>query len=50
MLHQLVPVMRAGLVLLDHVSSVIPANVTYHIGLRRDENTLEVRPTTPPSF
>ena len=36
-----VPVLRAGLVLLEEVKSVLPATNTYHLGFVRDEETLE---------
>jgi uracil phosphoribosyltransferase len=35
-----VPILRAGLVLLEQSSSVLPASVTYHLGYVRDEETL----------
>ncbi|WOL04679.1 uracil phosphoribosyltransferase-like [Canna indica] len=37
----IVPILRAGLALAEHASSVLPATVTYHLGMRRDETTLE---------
>ena len=40
---QLIPVLRAGLVLLESAQTVLPAAVTYHVGYVRDEKTLEVR-------
>ena len=39
---QLIPVMRAGMVLLDQASSTLPMSETYHVGLERDERTLRV--------
>ena len=39
---QLIPVMRAGMVLLDQASSTLPMSETYHVGLERDERTLKV--------
>uniref|UniRef100_A0ACD5TFR8 Uncharacterized protein n=1 Tax=Avena sativa TaxID=4498 RepID=A0ACD5TFR8_AVESA len=36
-----VPILRAGLALAENVSSVLPATKTYHLGLRRDEETLQ---------
>ncbi|MQL90877.1 hypothetical protein Taro_023481 [Colocasia esculenta] len=36
----LVPILRAGLALVEHASSILPATKTYHLGLRRDESTL----------
>lgn len=37
---KVVPILRAGLVLIDHVAAVLPALETYHLGLARDETTL----------
>ncbi|URE13639.1 uracil phosphoribosyltransferase [Musa troglodytarum] len=37
----IVPILRAGLALAEHASSVLPATRTYHLGMRRDEMTLE---------
>ncbi|KAG2627074.1 hypothetical protein PVAP13_3KG226697 [Panicum virgatum] len=36
-----IPILRAGLALAELASSVLPATKTYHIGLRRDEETLQ---------
>jgi len=36
-----VPILRAGLVLLDGMTSVLPAAAVYHVGMARDEETLE---------
>ncbi|ERN08059.1 uracil phosphoribosyltransferase isoform X1 [Amborella trichopoda] len=36
-----VPILRAGLVLVEHASSVLPATKTHHVGLYRDEETLQ---------
>lgn len=36
-----VPILRAGLVLLEQTQTVLPAQITYHLGLVRDEETLE---------
>ena len=36
-----VPILRAGLTLLEESSSVLPASVTYHLGYVRDEETLQ---------
>ena len=36
-----VPILRAGLALLDEVQKVLPAASVYHLGLARDESTLE---------
>lgn len=38
---RVVPILRAGLVLVEHVSSVLPTTQTYHIGFVRDETTLQ---------
>ena len=40
---QIIPVLRAGLVLLEQAQQVIPVSVTYHVGYVRDEETLKVR-------
>ncbi|KAK9852606.1 hypothetical protein WJX84_003240 [Apatococcus fuscideae] len=40
---KLIPVMRAGMVLLDQASSTLPMSETYHVGLERDERTLRAR-------
>ena len=37
----LVPVLRAGLGMVDGILSLIPAASVWHIGLKRDEETLE---------
>jgi uracil phosphoribosyltransferase len=36
-----VPILRAGLVLLDGVQNILPIAATYHLGLVRDEETLD---------
>ncbi|KAG2685890.1 hypothetical protein I3760_10G147300 [Carya illinoinensis] len=36
-----VPILRAGLTLAEHASSILPATKTYHLGLSRDEETLQ---------
>lgn len=38
-----VPVLRAGLVLLEEAKTVLPATNTYHLGFVRDEETLEAK-------
>ena len=38
---KVIPILRAGLVLLEQASSVLPASETYHLGYVRDEVTLE---------
>ena len=40
---QVVPILRAGLVMVEQISTVLPAQVTYHVGLVRNEETLQVR-------
>jgi uracil phosphoribosyltransferase len=40
---QLIPILRAGLVLLENAPSVLPSSITHHVGYVRDEKTLEVR-------
>lgn len=39
---QVVPILRAGLVLVEQISTVLPSQVTYHVGLVRNEETLQV--------
>lgn len=39
---QVVPVLRAGLVLLEQAATVLPSSETYHVGHIRDENTMQV--------
>ena len=39
---QVVPILRAGLVLLEQAAAVLPATQTYHVGYVRNEETLEV--------
>lgn len=36
-----VPILRAGLALAEHASSILPATKTYHLGVSRNEETLE---------
>ncbi|KAK4796447.1 hypothetical protein SAY86_028773 [Trapa natans] len=36
-----VPILRAGLALVEHASSILPAIKTYHLGVSRDEETLQ---------
>ncbi|XP_038701674.1 uracil phosphoribosyltransferase-like [Tripterygium wilfordii] len=36
-----VPILRAGLALAENASSIFPATKTYHLGLSRDEETLQ---------
>ena len=38
---QIVPILRAGLVLLEDAATLLPAAQTFHLGLVRDEETLE---------
>ncbi|XP_043701746.1 uracil phosphoribosyltransferase [Telopea speciosissima] len=35
-----VPILRAGLALVEHASSILPSTQTYHLGISRDETTL----------
>ena len=46
----MVPVLRAGLILLEAASTLLPVTQTYHVGYRRDEATLEVRRGTAHSW
>lgn len=39
---QVVPILRAGLVLLEQTSMVLPASQTFHVGYVRDDDTLQV--------
>ncbi|PWA68311.1 uracil phosphoribosyltransferase [Artemisia annua] len=36
-----IPILRAGLALAEHASSILPATKTYHLGVSRNEQTLE---------
>ncbi|KVI12158.1 uracil phosphoribosyltransferase [Cynara cardunculus var. scolymus] len=36
-----VPILRAGLALAEHASSILPATKIYHLGVSRDEETLQ---------
>ncbi|XP_022851029.1 uracil phosphoribosyltransferase-like isoform X1 [Olea europaea var. sylvestris] len=36
-----VPILRAGLALAEHASSILPAMKIYHLGISRDEETLQ---------
>lgn len=38
---KVVPILRAGLVLLEQAQQVLPSSETYHVGYVRDDNTLE---------
>lgn len=38
---KVVPILRAGLVLLEQAATVIPAQAVYHVGYVRDDTTLE---------
>lgn len=46
LLPQVVPILRAGLVLLEQAATLLPASETYHLGYVRDETTLQVRVVT----
>lgn len=37
----IVPILRAGLALAEHASSILPATKTYHLGVSRNEETLQ---------
>lgn len=39
---QVVPILRAGLVLLEQAQTTLPACETYHVGYVRNEATLQV--------
>ncbi|KAI3893734.1 hypothetical protein MKX03_030496 [Papaver bracteatum] len=36
----IVPILRAGLALVEHASSILPSTKTYHLGISRNEETL----------
>ncbi|KAJ0028302.1 hypothetical protein Pint_35327 [Pistacia integerrima] len=36
-----VPILRAGLALAEHATSILPATKTFHLGISRDEETLQ---------
>lgn len=36
-----VPILRAGIALAEHASSILPATKIYHLGISRDEKTLQ---------
>jgi uracil phosphoribosyltransferase len=38
---KVVPILRAGLILLENAATVLPASQTFHVGYSRDEETLE---------
>lgn len=40
---QVVPILRAGLMLLEQSATLLPVTQTYHVGYVRNEETLEVR-------
>lgn len=40
---QVIPILRAGLVLLEQAATLLPASETYHLGYVRDDDTLQVR-------
>ena len=42
MVGQVVPILRAGLVLLEQAATVLPNSQTFHVGYVRNEETLEV--------
>nr|GME19956.1 Uracil phosphoribosyltransferase [Ipomoea batatas] len=37
----IVPILRAGLALAEHASSILPATKIYHLGISRNEETLQ---------
>ncbi|GBF97658.1 uracil phosphoribosyltransferase [Raphidocelis subcapitata] len=41
---KVVPILRAGLVLLEQAGTVLPMSETYHVGYVRDETTLKATP------
>lgn len=40
---KVIPILRAGLVLLEQASTLLPASETYHLGYVRDDETLQAR-------
>lgn len=40
---KVIPILRAGLILLELAGTVLPASETYHVGYVRDEETLQAR-------
>lgn len=38
----MVPILRAGLVLLEQTATLLPVTQTYHVGYVRNDDTLEV--------
>ena len=45
---QVVPILRAGLIMLEQAATMLPASETYHVGYVRDEITLQVVPLLQP--
>lgn len=39
---QVVPILRAGLILMEQAATLLPVTQTYHVGYVRDDQTLEV--------
>ena len=39
---QVVPILRAGLVLVEQIATVLPSQETFHVGYARNEETLQV--------
>ena len=46
---QVVPILRAGPVLLEKASAVLPSSETYHVAYTRDEVSLQVTMYPPSS-
>jgi hypothetical protein len=40
---QVIPILRAGLVLLEQAATLLPASETYHLGYVRNDETLQVQ-------
>lgn len=40
---KIVPILRAGLILVEQAATVLPATQTYHVGYERDEETLQAK-------
>ena len=39
----MVPILRAGLIMLESAATMLPSSQTFHVGYARDEATLQVR-------
>lgn len=39
---QVIPILRAGLIMLEQAATMLPASQTFHVGYERNEETLQV--------